>query len=146
MKKKKELPRKRRRYLKKIIFFSSFFLTIGIVLLLVGFYVVLVKLEKPLYISPLPITPLVQADQGDHLQMQLEDGLRKKHIEYVSIVKENDSYVVTLQDNSKVTFSTQKDIMTQIASLQYILSDLTMEGRAFSTLDLRFDQPVIVIK
>ena len=71
--------------------------------------------------------------------------LNKKQIAFTSIKKQDDSYIVTLQDNSKVTFSSQKDIMTQIASLQYILSHLTMEGRQFSSLDLRFDQPVIVL-
>jgi len=146
MRKKKELPRKRRRFIKKIIFLSSFLFAIIIVLIGVSFYFLFLKLQKPLYISPLPTAQVAQADQGEIIEQQIESDLRKKQIDFSSVIRENDSYVITLQNKSKVTFSPQKDIMTQIASLQYILSHLTMEGRQFSSLDLRFDQPVIVIK
>ena len=144
MRKKKELPRKRKRFIRKIIFLSSFFLAIIVVLLGVAFYFAILKLQKPLYISPLPTAQAAQADQRE-IEQQIENNLRKKQIDFSSVTRQNDSYVVTLQNESKVTFSSQKDIMTQIASLQYILSHLTMEGRQFSSLDLRFDQPVIVI-
>ncbi len=144
MRKKKELPRKRKRFIRKIIFLSSFFLAIIVVLLGVAFYFAILKLQKPLYISPLPTAQAAQADQRE-IEQQIENNLRKKQIVFSSVTRQNDSYVVTLQNESKVTFSSQKDIMTQIASLQYILSHLTMEGRQFSSLDLRFDQPVIVI-
>ncbi len=147
MKKRKELPRKRRRFIKKIIFLSSVLSVFVIILIGVGFYFLLLKLQKPLYISPLSAAQVAQADQGNKAQRQIENDLRKAHIEYASITTSSDSVVVSLQDKSTVTFSTQKDIMTQIASLQYILSHLTMEeGRQFSSLDLRFDQPVIVLK
>ncbi len=147
MKKKQELPRKRRRHIKRVLFYSSFFFAIGIVLLGIGFYSLLAKLEKPLFVSPLPTTQIAQAaDQGELEVGQIENGLRKKQIVFQSVEKQSDSYVITLADDSKVTFSAQKDIMAQIASLQYILSHLTMEGRQFSSLDLRFAQPVIVIK
>jgi len=144
VRKKKELPRKRKRFIRKIIFLSSFFLAIIVVLLGVAFYFAILKLQKPLYISPLPTAQAAQADQRE-IEQQIENNLRKKQIVFSSVTRQNDSYVVTLQNESKVTFSSQKDIMTQIASLQYILSHLTMEGRQFSSLDLRFDQPVIVI-
>ncbi len=146
MRKKKELPRKRRRFIKKIIFLSSFLFAIIVVVISVDFYFLLVKFEKPLYISPLPSTQVAHADQGEIIKQQIENDLRKKQIDFSSVSRQNDSYIITLQNSSKVTFSPQKDIMTQIASLQYILSHLTMEGRQFSSLDLRFDKPVIVIK
>ena len=146
MKNKKELPRKRRRYIKKILFYSSFFFAIGILCSGIGIYYLWSKLQKPLFISPLPTTQIAQADQGVAVVQKIELVLRKKQIDFISISRQNDSYVITLQDKSKVTFSSQKDIMSQIASLQYILSHLTMDGREFSSLDLRFDQPVIVMK
>jgi hypothetical protein len=146
MKNKKELPRKRRRFLRKLIFISSCLFAIFVIVLGVGFYFLLMKWQKPLYISPLSTVQAAQNDQAEIIVQQIENGLKKKQIDFTSVQRQNDDYLITLQDSSKVTFSSQKDIMTQIASLQYILSHLTMEGRQFSSLDLRFDQPVIVIK
>jgi hypothetical protein len=146
MKNKKEFPRKRKRFIKKIIFYSSFLIAIGIVFFGIAFYSLWSKFQKPLFVSPLPSTQIAQADQGEIIIQKIEEGMRKKQIEFQSVERQSDSYIITLKDNSKVTFSSQKDIMLQIASLQYILSHLTMEGRQFSSLDLRFDQPVIVLK
>jgi hypothetical protein len=146
MKKKQELPRKRRRFVKKVIFYLSVFFAIGIIGIGCAFYSLWNKFQKPLYVSPVPKLQVAQADQGEAAIGQIEAGLRKKQIDYISVSRQNDSYVIILQNDGKVTFSAQKDIMLQIASLQYILSHLTMEGRQFSSLDLRFDQPVIVIK
>lgn len=149
MKRKTELPRKRRRFIKKVIFYSSFLMVIAFICIGFAGYSLWSKLHKPLYISPLPSTHVAQAaqiDQGEIIGQQIENDLRKKQIDFQSVQRQDDSYIITLQDNSKVTFSSEKDIMSQIASLQYILKDLTMEGRAFSSLDLRFDQPVIVMR
>ncbi len=146
MRKKKEFPRKRRRYVKKIILLCVFLLIFLIFLIGAAFYFVVVKLQKPLYISPLAQIQYVQEDQNGKIYAALQEGLKKGQIDYISIDMADDSYVVTLSQGGKVTFSSQKDIMTQIASLQYILSHLTMEGRQFSKLDLRFDKPVMVLK
>jgi len=131
---------------KKIIFLSVLF---GILFLLVigtAFYFFEMKLKKPLYISPMPIVHSVQATDTAK-DNELQKALEKNQIAYTSMSNgDNNSYIVTLQNGGKVTFSSQKDIMAQIASLQYILSHLTMEGRQFSTLDFRFDKPVVVIK
>lgn len=146
MKKKKELPRKRKRFIKKVIFLSIFLLVFVLITSSVSYYIFVFKLQKPLYISPLSHLQTVQVDKSDNQEELLKKGLKKEQIAYVAIKRINNSYVVTLTDGGKVTFSSQKDIMTQIASLQYILSHLTMEGRQFSSLDLRFEQPVIMIK
>ena len=146
MRKKKELPRKRRRFIRKIIFFSSFLFALFVIAIGVAFYLLLLKFQKPLFISPVPALQVAQADQGEFIDQQFERALQTKHIDYTSVKSENGSIIVTLLDKSTVTFSSQKDIMSQIASLQYILSHLTMEGRQFSSLDLRFDQPVVVLK
>ena len=146
MQKKKELPRKRRRFLKKILFFSVFSSIIFVVLSFIAIYLVVVKLKKPLYISPVPVMQIAQANQGERMENLFDNELRKEKIDYSTIKSGYNFYLVTLSDGGKVTFSTQKDIMLQIASLQYILSHLTMEGRQFSTFDLRFDKPVVVLK
>ena len=145
MKKKKELPRKRKRFFKRIIFFSSLILLVIIIIAGYVYYRYFYVVEKAKVTQPVVLVQIQQQDQSDKTEQELEDGLNKKQIAFTSIKEQDDSYIVTLQDNSKVTFSPQKDIMTQIASLQYILSHLTMEGRQFSSLNLRFDQPVIVL-
>lgn len=146
MKKKKELPRKRKRFIRKVYFFSLFILIIFIIGIGVAFYFLFITFQKPLYVSPIPLVNSITQTLVDKSYNELQIGLKKDQIDYSSIVRANQAYEVTLTGGGKVTFSSQKDIMTQIASLQYILSHLTMEGRQFSSLDLRFDKPVIVIK
>ncbi|HWY79505.1 MAG TPA: hypothetical protein VNW29_04045 [Candidatus Sulfotelmatobacter sp.] len=147
MRKKKEYPRKRKRFIKQIILLFIVLLIFVIVISSIAYYLFAIKFKKPLYVSPLPIEMhYTQVDPGVKLVELLKKGLKKDQIEYTAISRENGSFIVTLQNGEKVTFSSQKDIMSQIASLQYILSHLTMEGRQFSSLDLRFDKPVIMIK
>jgi cell division septal protein FtsQ len=144
MRKKKELPRRRRRFVKRIIFFLLVLLIVILIAGGISFYFFEVKMQK-LYPATATVTRTVTTNQPDKTYIALQAGLNKDQIEYTTITKGNGSYIVVLKNGGKVTFSAQKDIMTQIASLQYILSHLTMEGRQFSTLDLRFDQPVIVL-
>ena len=61
-----------------------------------GFYIIAVKLEKPLYISPLAQMEYVQGDQNGKIYAVLQKGLKKDQIDYTSIDKAEDSYVVTL--------------------------------------------------
>ena len=147
MPKKKELPRKRKRFLRKVLFFSSL---LGLVLVVgVGilYYSYFVKGEKPTFSAPLPMRTVVQAKQEDSRLAELKQALEKYNLGYTTITKEKDgSYKVVLTKGGIVTFSSQKDIITQIASLQYILSHLTMEGKLFSQLDLRFEKPVIKLR
>lgn len=145
MRKKKELPRKRRRWVKKIIIVVLIILVLAVIAGGAMFYLYEVKMQKSFPITSMVTKPIISV-QPDKIYTELQSDLPKYQIEYTSITKQGDSYIVALQDDGKVTFSSQKAIMTQIASLQYILSHLTMEGRQFSSLDLRFDQPVIVFK
>jgi len=145
MKKKKEFPRKRKRFVKKIVFLILILIIVIAVAGSVSFYYFEAKMQKLYPIVSKTAHP-IQSNQQDKTYTELQNGLNKDQIAYTSINSGSDSYVVMLEDGGKVTFSSQKDIMIQIASLQYILSHLTMEGRQFSTLDLRFDQPVIVLK
>jgi hypothetical protein len=143
--KKKNSDRRKKRMVKKLLIFSSVVIGVGV---LAGFGIyalILVKLQEPAYISPLARIATAQASQSkiDILKSELQ----KQNLEYSSVQVEKDgSFIVKLKQGGAVTFSSQKDIITQIASLQYILSHLTMEGKLFTRLDLRFEKPVIVLK
>lgn len=144
---KKNPERKQKRMHKKML--AYIFFGVGIVGMIAGlvFLTFVVQSEKGNYVSPLASIGFVQASQKNNKAEQLKTGLHKNNISYKSIEKGKDgSYIVKLQDGGEVTFSSQKDIMVQIASLQYILSHLTMEGKLFTRLDLRFEKPVIVLK
>ena len=145
MRQKKEFPRKRKRFVKKIVFLILIFIIVLLAAGSVSFYYFEAKMQK-FYPVVSKTTHPVQANQPDKTYTELQNGLNKDQIAYTSITSGSGSYVVTLQDGGKVTFSSQKDIMSQIASLQYILSHLTMEGKLFSQLDLRFEKPVIKLR
>lgn len=147
MKKKPNIDRKQKRAARKILVFCLAVFG-GITAVSVGtFYVILVQKSKPLFISPLANIKFVHASQEDVKFDQLKKELAKKQIAVNKVEKTKDAtFIVELKQGGEVTFSSQKDIIAQIASLQFILSHLTMEGREFSKLDLRFEKPVIVFK
>lgn len=120
---------------------------VGLVGVAFGVYFITINFHKPVYISPLAgkITSSLPPSIDKNLSL-LKKGLTDKNIEYTAIKPSNGAYIVALTNGSEVTFSAKKDIMLQISSLQFILSRLTMEGKLFSRLDLRFDKPVIVTK
>lgn len=77
---------------------------------------------------------------------EVEELLKEKKVSYLFVTTSKESaYVITLPDNAEVLIGSE-NIPAQIASLQQITSRLTMEGKRFSRLDLRFDRPVIVLK
>lgn len=122
-----------------------FFLLLGI-LLFVGsmlFYTLFrlgVIFKEPLYIPPIP-------DSGTatsfNLTDQLQRQLKNSNIEFKSVTPIGDYYKVELSGGETVLFSQKKDISMQIASLQLILEQLTIEGKGFKELDFRFDKPVV---
>ncbi len=92
--------------------------------------------RKPLFISPI-------ASNSQNLTKKLEKLLLDSQIEFSSIIFRSSSYSVKLKDGGEVALSLEKDIKKQIASLQAVLKQLTIEGRRFSRIDFRFDKPVI---
>jgi hypothetical protein len=97
------------------------------------------------------LSPIIQSYSEtlgieDAREAEIEKALRLKKIEYASIVKYDNSYTIKLSDSEDVILSSQKDLAEQISSLQYILFRLTMEGKQFARLDLRFEKPVVVLK
>ena len=94
-------------------------------------------LSKDQYVSPLAKKLTTQGN--------LEQQLSKFNIPYDEIkIASDSSYLIVLKDGGKVNLSNTKNIQSQISSLQLILSRLTIEGKRFKNLDLRFDKPIIV--
>lgn len=103
--------------------------------------------QKPIFLSPLPHNYKINsAPEKDQTLELLKRKLSAKKIEYTDIALVDNYYVIKLKDKSVVIISSAKDINAQLSSLQFILARLTMEGKAFSELDLRFDKPVIKLK
>ena len=73
----------------------------------------------------------------------IEDILQKNNIQFEKINASDSAHIVLLKDNGEVDISDNKNINSQISSLQLILSRLTIEGKKFKRLDLRFDKPII---
>lgn len=99
-----------------------------------------------LYVSPLPI--FTQAtDTEENTPEKLKMLLKKDKIAFSGIKTATESgYIVTLETKEEILLSRDKDLAEQIASLQLILSRLTMEGREFRKLDLRFNKPIVIFK
>ena len=122
---------------------SGFFL-----LFIAGFALFLfIQKQKPLFTSPLPnLQALASPSSDDEGVVLIKKALKDKSIGFSSVELKDSLYIITLDDNESVTLSAKKDIFTQISSLQFVLSRLTMEGRQFRTLDLQYDKPIIVFK
>lgn len=97
-------------------------------------------------VSPLP--------QGVFKILPKTDDQRKKDIEKFfsqhnllveEITESSESgIIVSLKDNGVIYLSEEK-YAEELPSLQLIISQLTMEGKRFKRLDLRFERPIIVL-
>ena len=102
--------------------------------------------HRDLYVSPLSSLEAFNIPTESERNVALvEKLLRKEKIAYDSVSVSGSSMIVILERETEVILSQKKDIAEQISSLQYILSRLTMEGKLFSRLDLRFEKPVVVL-
>jgi hypothetical protein len=103
-------------------------------------------IRKPFLISPIILSFTQDSGNDDKYLAELEKNLQDKRISYSAINKLSNSTLIKLTNSGEVIISSQKDLSTQISSLQYLLARLTMEGKDFTRLDLRFDKPVIVFR
>jgi hypothetical protein len=125
-------PRRQNR-LKKVIF--KYILLLSILFFALYFLNVFVFSRKPLFISPM--------GQAGMSISSLEKTLKGKNILLSKITSADDYYEVNIQNNGQVKLSKSKDINQQIASLQRILRELTIEGKSFRSIDFRFSEPII---
>lgn len=102
------------------------------------------------FISPVPfLESLFSASelQNSSELKQLQSLLERNNFAFESINYFSDSaFLVKLKSGEEIIVSSNKSIKTQISSLQLIQTRLTIDGKSFSRLDLRFEKPVIVLK
>jgi hypothetical protein len=129
--------------------FKKLYILLGLILLsgVISYFFSLSLFLPKGFISPLSSVMTTESSYEDDEKIELlRESLKKEKIEVESIKHEKDSFIVELKSGAEVVLSAKKDIISQISSLQFILSRLTMEGRRFSRLDLTFDKPVIVME
>jgi cell division septal protein FtsQ len=143
---KKSIRRNRSRIRKLTVLLIPLSLVVSAIC--IGLIFILVQItHKPIFISPIALPFSASVSEEDKYISEVEKALQDKKIFYSSVSKFSGAfYKIKLTDSGEVIISSQKDITKEISSLQYILSRLTMEGKQFSRLDLRFDKPVIVLK
>ncbi len=147
MKKKTYIPKKRKK--RKKFLLPSFFVFFILCILTLCVFFVLVYRSSSDFISPLPkggIWPSLNASK-DTQKETLANALAKANILVASIEeKDSNTFLIKLATNEEVLLSKQKSFQTQVSSLQLILSRLTIEGKRFERIDLRFDNPVVTEK
>lgn len=142
--------RKRRKQRK----FIAFLVPVGIfIFILLSLYLInrftSIAFFKKTFLSPVPVNTSsgLQVLFGKDPNKELKTLLVKNKIEFLSVNQSPDySYVVKFKDGEEAIFSSKKSLDLQVASLQFVLSRLTIEGKRFVRLDLRFDKPVITLK
>jgi hypothetical protein len=119
--------------------------TVGVVLVVAGLFV---QRGEPLFASPLPdITSGQKVDTTQNISKETKDLLKEKSIEFSSLSEsKGKSFVITLKSGGEVIITDEKDLDEQLASLQRIVAQLTMEGKKLKRLDLRFDRPILVLQ
>ena len=92
--------------------------------------------QKPLFISPI--------GENNIDTKKIEKILKDNDILVSNVLVASDySYEIVIPNNVLVKLSSKKDINKQVASLQRILRELTIEGKPFKSIDFRFEEPII---
>lgn len=130
-------------------FLIKVYVIVGLLLIgaVAGYFTGQKLFVKTGYLSPLSQEVAAEASYQDDKAISLiTESLTKQKKEVESVTAEQASYKIVLKDGSEVILSSQKDLKSQLSSLQFILQRLTMEGKLFTQLDLRFDKPVIKLR
>jgi hypothetical protein len=124
-------PRHRKYHRKRII---AYIILLGIFGFAVYFFNLYIISTGPLFVSPIGKSGVSQTAVGKILK---DNGIPFKSVVF------SDYFLVTIRDNEQVKLSSDKDIRRQVASLQKILRELTIEGKSFKSIDFRFSEPII---
>ncbi|HVZ58867.1 MAG TPA: hypothetical protein VG935_03910 [Patescibacteria group bacterium] len=128
---------------KRILFISCLSGFIGVCLIGVG-YIVLV--HEPEFTSPLPFIKATLGANDDQTK-QIQTFLHEHMIDVEKIQTLSPTiYQITTTDGGVILLTSAKSLSDQLSSLQRITSSLTMEGKKFVRLDLRFAKPIIVLQ
>lgn len=90
--------------------------------------------------------PLAKSNQKSTYTIanKLQNLCVQAHLNCTAItINSDNTATITIDTDEQVFFSLQKDLSQQFASLQLTIAHLTIEGKRFSRLDFRFDNPVI---
>ncbi len=115
--------------------FAAYILFLGILGVAVFYLNAFILSRKPLFISPIG---KVSTDLSS-----VKKILKDNNISFSEVTLSDDSYLVDISDNGQVKLSQDKDMTSQISSLQRILNQLTIEGKPFKRMDFRFSEPII---
>lgn len=115
-------------------------LFVGFISTLFSFFYINFYINTYGFISPL-------SDNRESLLVKVEEELERFNIPFGKVTANSDgSLTVKLRDESEIIFSSKKNVLSQITSLQLMLSRLTIEGKKLKSLDFRFDNPVVSFK
>lgn len=125
-------PRRKKYFKRKA---AVYIFLLGILAVSVFFLNTFLVSRKPLFISPMG---KINTDKS-----YVEKILKNNNILFSQVSALDYSYLINIQNNGQVRLSQDKDIDRQIASLQKILRELTIEGKPFKSIDFRFTEPII---
>ncbi|MBI2613640.1 MAG: hypothetical protein HYW62_02615 [Candidatus Levybacteria bacterium] len=126
-------PRQRNSFKKKIGVYISLLIVLGFLFFLANLFF---QTKSSSFISPLGTSNVDKS--------KVEKILKDNNIAFSGIVVlEDASYGISIPNNGQVRLSSQKNINKQVASLQRILRELTIEGKPFKNIDFRFEEPII---
>lgn len=127
-KQKKEVSRKR----------------LGIVLIFLGLLIIALMLFFLAFLEKEdPIINPLSKDQTS-IGKIITGELKEKKILYKELETTKDlKYKIKFENNAEAIIDPKKNIYEQITSLQLILSQLKIEGKAFKRLDFSYQKPII---
>lgn len=138
------LARRKRRFFLHLRWGILIVLAIGILVFI--FVSFLFIFRKSSLLSP--VTSLYFKDigvvDGGQKVLVVRNLLQDNSVIFVDVFYQNGVIYLIPEKGQVVLLSPDKDLAVQIASLQRITSQLTIEGKHFTRLDFRFDKPVIV--
>lgn len=143
---KRLLKKEKKQLTKKRLLFTSIALGfLGIGCIIVG---AIMLLHEPLFISPLPVIgSSLTSNEDQNLKKAIQTRLKEYAIPYESIsIPKKSLFVIKLSDGGEIILTSIKDLTPQLSSLQVIYSRLTMEGKKFKRLDMRYDKPIILLQ
>ena len=132
---RRKLKKEKSKYRFKIALLSLFFLLIA--LLFIEYLYLNFSFGRTVYLNPI-------AKNKTSDTLKLENILKTSKISFLTVSKDSDgSFTAKLTGGGEVIFSSKKDFLNQISSLQLIQSGLTIEGKKLKNLDFRYDNPVV---
>lgn len=148
---KRKLLKKYREIIKSKIFVRFSLFTLLLLGIYSGLYVYIEK-ENSQFVSPVSVSSNEYAKIAlrESLPSSSLSGVEKlllqNSISYNEVSTSDSAILIRLKEGEEIVMTSKKSITSQISSLQFILSRLTIEGKKFSHLDFRFERPIIVLK